>query len=56
MFPLLMQDEGQVFWFEVFECVRRLMLSSMLVFFAPGTAAQIVVAIFLCLLAIKVYR
>lgn len=31
------------------------MLSSMLVFFGPGTAAQIVLAIFLCLVAIKVY-
>ena len=39
--------------FEIFECYRRLMLSSFLVCFGPGTPSHLVVAIFLCLLAIK---
>ena len=47
--------EPHVYWFEVFECLRRLMLSSMLVLIQPGSAAQIVIAIFICLISIKVY-
>jgi hypothetical protein len=47
--------EPQMYWFEVFECIRRLMLSSMLIMIKPGTAAQIVVAILVCLLGIKFY-
>merc|ERR1740138_1344019 len=47
--------EPHMYWFEVFECIRRLMLSSMLIMINPGTAAQIVVAILVCLLGIKFY-
>ena len=47
--------EKHVFWFEVFECIRRLLLSSMLVFFGPATSGQLVVAIIICHVAIKVY-
>ena len=41
--------------FEVVECVRRLMLSSMLILIDDGSASQVVVAIFICLVSIKVY-
>jgi hypothetical protein len=47
--------EDRCFWFEVFECYRRLLLSSMLILLYSLEAAQIVVAIFICLLSIRVY-
>ena len=47
--------EPHAFWFEVVECIRRLMLSSMLILVGDGSAAQVVVALFICLFSIKVY-
>ena len=41
--------------FEVVECVRRLMLSSMLILIDDGSASQVVVAIFICLVSMRVY-
>ena len=46
--------QPHAFWFEVFESYRRLFLSSMLIFFADGSAAQVVVAMLLNLFSIKV--
>ena len=45
----------QFFWFEVVECIRRLMLSSMLILVDDGSVAQAVVAMLLSLLSVKVY-
>jgi hypothetical protein len=45
----------QYFWFEVVECVRRLMLSSMLILVDDGSVAQVVVAMLLSLVSVKVY-
>ncbi|GMH80167.1 hypothetical protein TL16_g08430 [Triparma laevis f. inornata] len=47
--------EPQCYWFECVETVRKLMLTSGLVFFNAGTASQIAVAIFICLFSMRVY-
>ncbi|GMI08230.1 hypothetical protein TrVE_jg10446 [Triparma verrucosa] len=39
--------EPHVWWFEIFECVRRLMMTGMLIFVSPGSASQIVLALIL---------
>merc|ERR1711988_2015228 len=52
---LIHSYEPQMCWFEVFESMRRLMLSSMLILIDPGSSAQIVAAILICLVSIKFY-
>jgi len=47
--------EPRVWWWEVFECLRRLMLTGMLIFCLPGTAYQMVIGILICQLSIKMY-
>ena len=47
--------EPQCYWFECVETVRKLMLTSGLIFFNAGTASQIAVAIFICLFSMRVY-
>jgi len=39
--------ESHVWWFELFECVRRLAMTSLLVFIEPGTTSQILIALLL---------
>ena len=52
---LVGQYEPRAFWFEVMECVRRLALSSLLILINDGSAAQAVLAVFICLLSIIIY-
>ena len=53
---LCLPYHGRCFWFEVFECARRLLLSSMLVFFGGyGSVSSVVVATVVCLGCIKMY-
>ena len=52
---LVSSYEPKAFWFEVVECFRRLLLSSMLILVADGSAAQVVTAMIICLFSIKVY-
>jgi hypothetical protein len=47
--------EPNMWWFEVFECFRRLMMTGMLIFVAPGSASQIVVAMLLSIAAIVAF-
>ncbi|GMH89826.1 hypothetical protein TL16_g11577 [Triparma laevis f. inornata] len=47
--------EPQTYDFEVFETLRKLMLTGGLVFLKPGTGAQIVIAMLMCMAAMKVY-
>ena len=47
--------EPKVWWFEVFECVRRLLLTAGVMVLAPGTAVQIAVAMVICLVSMRVY-
>jgi len=42
-------------WFEIFECLRRLSLTGVLAFVAPGSPSQIVFAILLALVSIAMY-
>lgn len=56
IFPLhLTADRPRFYFFEGVECLRRLALSSMLVFVADGSAAQIVFAIVVAALSARVY-
>ena len=47
--------EPRCWWFEVFETVRRLLLTGGLVLFNPGTSSQIVASLIICLLSVRVY-
>jgi len=47
--------EPRMWWWEVFECLRRLMLTGMLIFCLPGTAYQMVIGILISQLTIKMY-
>ena len=47
--------EPEMWWFEVFECFRRQMLTGMLVFVSQGSATQIVIAMVLAFLSFGVY-
>ena len=42
-------------YFELCECIRRLLLSCMLIFFAPGTATQIVIAMMITAVFLVIY-
>ncbi|GMH98757.1 hypothetical protein TrVE_jg2081 [Triparma verrucosa] len=47
--------EPRMWWFEVFETLRRLCLTGFLVFLSPGTAAQIIFSMIMCMFAMRVY-
>ena len=50
--------ETQCFWFEVAECARRLMLSSVLILFERGTGGSVsqkIIAICICLFSLRMY-
>ncbi|GMI07273.1 hypothetical protein TrVE_jg10655 [Triparma verrucosa] len=47
--------EPKCWWFEIFECFRRLGLTAGLIMLRPGTAIQIATSMVLCLLSMRVY-
>ena len=47
--------QPQTYDFEVFETLRKLILTGGLVFLKPGTRAQICMAMLMCLAAMRVY-
>ena len=47
--------EPNVWWFEVFETCRRLLLKGGQVLLNPGTPSQIVLNMIVCLFSMKVY-
>jgi hypothetical protein len=47
--------EPRCWWFEVFECLRKLLLTGLPVFFLEGTSSQIVLSMFVCMMSIAVY-
>ena len=47
--------EPRMWWFEFFECARRLAMSGLLIFFSSASPSQIVVGMLLSLVAIVVY-
>ena len=52
---LLGSWEQRTYWFEVFEVLRRLALSGVLVLFGPGSAVQAGMSILICSASIKMY-
>jgi hypothetical protein len=51
---LFREYKPSLWFFEVYELFRKTTLSGLIIFFAPGTATQLVVAMLICLLAIFV--
>ena len=47
--------EPKYWWFELFETMRKLTLTGFLVFLAPGTAAQVLFSLIMCINAMRVY-
>ena len=52
---LLGSWEQRVYWWEVVEVIRRLLLSGVLVLFGPGSVIQSAMSILICLVSIKAY-
>ena len=46
--------EPHCWWFEVFECIRRLSLTGLIIFVYPDTPTQTVIAMILAIISIKV--
>jgi len=44
-----------VYWFEIFECVRKISLIGLPVFFAPGTMPQLILGLMICFLSFGAY-
>ena len=47
--------ELRVYWFEVFECVRKVALVGLPVFFMPGTLEQLILGLLICFLSFGAY-
>lgn len=52
---LIAPYERRVYWFEVVEVYRRLLLSGVLVLFGAGSVFQVLMACAICLISIKVF-
>ena len=47
--------EPRCWWWEIFETARKLSLTGMVIFYAPGTASQILIGMLICLFSIYMY-
>ncbi|GMH79530.1 hypothetical protein TL16_g08175 [Triparma laevis f. inornata] len=47
--------EPDTWWFEIFECLRRLAMSGLLVFVRPGSTSQVVLALILAMASVVLY-
>jgi len=47
--------ELRVFWFEIFECVRKILLIGLPVFFRPGTTSQLILGLLICFISFGAY-
>ncbi len=47
--------ELRVYWFEVFECIRKIALVGLPVFFMPGTLEQLILGLLICFLSFGAY-
>jgi hypothetical protein len=52
---LFKEYEPRFWWFEVFECARRLMLTGGTVFFLEGSATQVAAGMLVALISIQIY-
>ena len=50
-----MADELRCFWFEIFECGRKIALIGVPVFFAPGTMPQLILGLLICFISFGLY-
>ena len=47
--------EMRTYWFEIFECLRKLALVSLPIFFEPGSSGQTILGLLICFLAFGMY-
>ena len=47
--------EMRVYWFEVFECARKICLIGLPIFFEPGSAVQLIVGLLVCFISFGMY-
>ena len=47
--------EMKVYWFEVFECVRKICLIGLPIFVEPGSSAQLIVGLLVCFISYGMY-
>ena len=55
VFDLLLADKFTCFWFELTECLRKLLLIGVLLFYRQGTVAQLMVGLLICLGSAMMY-
>ena len=48
-------DELRTYWFEIFECIRKIALVCLPVFFGPGSAGQLIIGLLICFLTYGMY-
>ena len=47
--------ELRMYWFEIFECVRKVLLIGLPIFFPPGSPAQLIFGLIICFLSYGAY-
>ena len=47
--------EMRAYWFEVFECARKICLIGLPIFFEPGSAGQLIVGLLVCFISFGMY-
>ena len=47
--------EMEVYWLEVFECVRKICLIGLPIFVEPGSSAQLIVGLLVCFISYGMY-
>jgi hypothetical protein len=52
---LFKEYEPRYWWFEIFECVRRIMLTGGTIFFLEGSATQVAAGVLVSMVSIQVY-
>ena len=45
----------KVYWFEVFECVRKICLIGLPIFFDPGSSTQLITGLLVCFISFGMY-
>lgn len=53
--PVIWPYELRCFWWELFECLRKLCLVGLPVFFEPGSAEQLMFGLLICFLTITIF-
>ena len=48
-------DEMRTYGFEIFECIRKIALIGLPIFFSPGTPGQLILGLVICFLSYGAY-